>query len=118
MRNAYKSLQVWTLVSRKDAINPFHIIVRAILPRDQKISSEMSSSKPTTLLARHRLLAPNAGIFVSPICLGTMNFGGVYTSTLGECSKETAFEILDLFYSSGGNFLDTYASIYSPYMQY
>jgi aryl-alcohol dehydrogenase-like predicted oxidoreductase len=47
-----------------------------------------------------------------------MNFGGVYTSTLGECSKETAFEILDLFYSSGGNFLDTYASIYSPYMQY
>ena len=26
---------------------------------------------------------------------------------MGECNKETAFEMLDFFYSSGGNFLDT-----------
>lgn len=25
----------------------------------------------------------------------------------GECSKETAFEILDYFYAQGGNFIDT-----------
>lgn len=27
--------------------------------------------------------------------------------SLGECTKETAFEILDYFYEQGGNFLDT-----------
>ena len=26
---------------------------------------------------------------------------------MGECSKETVFEILDYFYDNGGNFLDT-----------
>jgi len=26
---------------------------------------------------------------------------------MGECSKETAFEILDHFYENGGNFIDT-----------
>ena len=26
---------------------------------------------------------------------------------MGECSKETSFEILDKFYELGGNFLDT-----------
>ena len=28
---------------------------------------------------------------------------------LGECDKETTFAILDHFYESGGNFIDTYA---------
>lgn len=27
---------------------------------------------------------------------------------LGECSKETSFEILDTYYKNGGNFIDTY----------
>jgi len=26
---------------------------------------------------------------------------------MGECSKETTFEILDHFYANGGNFIDT-----------
>lgn len=26
---------------------------------------------------------------------------------MGECGKETSFEILDYFYESGGNFIDT-----------
>ncbi|CAG9975949.1 unnamed protein product [Clonostachys byssicola] len=65
---------------------------------------------PKSLLGRHRLLAPTAGVFVSPICLGTMNFGGVMDDSLGECTKETAFEILDYFYEKGGNFLDTASS--------
>ncbi|WAO95786.1 Aldo-ket-red domain-containing protein [Fusarium falciforme] len=65
---------------------------------------------PKSLLGRHRLLAPTAGVFVSPICLGTMNFGSVMNDSLGECTKETAFEILDYFYEQGGNFLDTASS--------
>ncbi|KAI8712678.1 Aldo-ket-red domain-containing protein [Fusarium sp. LHS14.1] len=65
---------------------------------------------PKSLLGRHRLLAPTAGVFVSPICLRTMNFGSVMNDSLGECTKETAFEILDYFYEQGGNFLDTASS--------
>lgn len=30
---------------------------------------------PKSLLGRHRLLAPTASVYVSPICLGAMNFG-------------------------------------------
>lgn len=36
-----------------------------------------------------------------------MNFGNVYNDIFGECSKDTAFEILDFFYEQGGNFIDT-----------
>lgn len=28
---------------------------------------------------------------------------------MGECSKDTAFEMLDFFYENGGNFIDTLA---------
>lgn len=62
---------------------------------------------PKSLLARHRVLAPTAAVHVSPICLGAMNFGNAWRSFLGECSKETAFEMLDYFYEQGGNFIDT-----------
>lgn len=62
---------------------------------------------PKSQLGRHRLLAPTAGVHVSPLCLGAMNFGTAWTKMLGECSKETAFEILDYFYEMGGNFIDT-----------
>ncbi|PIG82252.1 hypothetical protein AARAC_000008 [Aspergillus arachidicola] len=58
-------------------------------------------------LHRHRQLAPNASIRVSPFCLGTMNFGDAWKERMGECSKETAFEILDHFLENGGNFIDT-----------
>lgn len=36
-----------------------------------------------------------------------MNFGEAWKASLGECSKSTAFSILDYFYSQGGNFIDT-----------
>ena len=36
-----------------------------------------------------------------------MNFGNAWKDFLGECSKETAFEMLDYFYAQGGNFIDT-----------
>ena len=59
------------------------------------------------VLARHRVLAPTAAVHVSPICLGGLNFGNAYKDILGECSKDTAFQILDYFYDQGGNFIDT-----------
>ncbi|KAL8715765.1 MAG: hypothetical protein Q9220_000432 [cf. Caloplaca sp. 1 TL-2023] len=63
--------------------------------------------KPKTLLGYHRILSPTAGVRVSPICLGAMNFGNAWKEFLGECDKKTAFEILDYFYENGGNFIDT-----------
>ncbi|KAL2783887.1 norsolorinic acid reductase [Aspergillus keveii] len=63
--------------------------------------------KPSSLLGYHRVLSPNAGIKVSPLCLGAMSFGTAWKDFMGECSKERAFEILDTFYSLGGNFIDT-----------
>lgn len=60
-----------------------------------------------SLLARYRQLSPSASVRVSPLCLGAMNFGGNQAERLGECSKETAFAILDYYYSQGGNFIDT-----------
>ncbi|KPI38976.1 Norsolorinic acid A [Cyphellophora attinorum] len=64
-------------------------------------------SQPATLLGYHRQLAPAAGIKVSSICLGAMNFGTAWKDWLGECNEQTSFEILDYFYSQGGNFIDT-----------
>ncbi|KAL9130212.1 MAG: hypothetical protein Q9217_001557 [Psora testacea] len=63
--------------------------------------------KPETPLGYYRILSPTAGTRVSPLCLGSMNFGEAWKKFMGECSKETAFEMLDYFYSSGGNFIDT-----------
>jgi aryl-alcohol dehydrogenase-like predicted oxidoreductase len=36
-----------------------------------------------------------------------MNFGDAHKARMGECTKETTFEILDTFKSLGGNFVDT-----------
>ncbi|PIG79624.1 sterigmatocystin biosynthesis dehydrogenase stcV [Aspergillus arachidicola] len=65
----------------------------------------MSTSAP--LLSRYRQLSPTASIRVSPLCLGAMTFGVSDGEMFGECSKETAFAILDHFYQQGGNFIDT-----------
>ncbi|KAL3458195.1 putative sterigmatocystin biosynthesis dehydrogenase stcV [Aspergillus heterothallicus] len=62
---------------------------------------------PPSLLGYHRILSPLAGLRVSPLCLGTMHFGGGWTAAMGEVTKESAFTILDKFYTSGGNFIDT-----------
>jgi hypothetical protein len=59
--------------------------------------------KPVSLLGRHRILSPNAGVKVSPLCLGAMNFGDVWKDALGECNKENSFAMLDHFYLQGGN---------------
>ncbi|KAI1353284.1 aryl-alcohol dehydrogenase [Xylaria sp. FL0043] len=60
---------------------------------------------PKSLLGRHRLLAPSASVRVSPLCLG--GIGNAWSHGMGECTKESAFELLDAFYDLGGNFIDT-----------
>ncbi|KAH6949650.1 NADP-dependent oxidoreductase domain-containing protein [Ilyonectria sp. MPI-CAGE-AT-0026] len=67
----------------------------------------MPSFDKTSLLFRHRQLAPLASVHVSPPCPGSMNFGESGKERDGECSKETAFGILDHFYSQEGNCIDT-----------
>ncbi|KAK7215800.1 hypothetical protein V2G26_003803 [Clonostachys chloroleuca] len=62
---------------------------------------------PKTALGRHRLLSPSASVYVSPLSLGALNFGEAWKDKFGECTKETAFEMLDFFYEQGGNFIDT-----------
>lgn len=64
--------------------------------------------KPKSYLELQRVLAPVAGVRVSPLCLGAMNFGNAWESYMGKCDKETTFGILDFFYEQGGNFIDTY----------
>ncbi|CAK4034383.1 Norsolorinic acid reductase A [Lecanosticta acicola] len=65
------------------------------------------AKKPASLLGYHRILSPTAGVRVSPLCLGAMNFGEAWKEYLGECNKETAFAMMDYFYEQGGNFIDT-----------
>ena len=65
------------------------------------------AEKPKSLLGYHRILSPTAGVRVSPLCLGAMNFGDAWKDFLGECDKENSFKILDYFYENGGNFIDT-----------
>ncbi|KZT58600.1 Aldo/keto reductase [Calocera cornea HHB12733] len=64
---------------------------------------------PKTALGEYRLLSPSAGIRVSPLCLGAMSIGDAWKEGLmGDgMDKKGAFEFLDLFWESGGNFIDT-----------
>ncbi|KAJ5272705.1 hypothetical protein N7478_007830 [Penicillium angulare] len=62
---------------------------------------------PKSVLGRYRQLAPSASVRVSPLCLGTMTFGGTHPEKYGVCTKEEAFAMMDFFYENGGNFFDT-----------
>ncbi|KAK5044751.1 hypothetical protein LTR84_010525 [Exophiala bonariae] len=62
---------------------------------------------PKTRLGHHRVLGPNCSLKVSPLCLGAMNFGDIWSSIVGACTKETTYTILDQFREAGGNFIDT-----------
>ncbi|KAH8173353.1 aldo/keto reductase family protein [Sarocladium implicatum] len=58
-------------------------------------------------LGRYRYLSPSAGVRVSPIALGGMNFGDRWKPYMGECDQATTESILDFYYDQGGNFIDT-----------
>jgi len=77
-------------------------------PRFSKFWAESVPPPPATKLGRHRQLAPNAGIHVSPLCLGAMSIGEKWGPLgMGEMTKEQSFKLLDAFYAAGGNFIDT-----------
>lgn len=56
---------------------------------------------------RYRLLG-NSGVKVSPLCLGTMNFGNASWG----CDEDTSRAILERYLALGGNFVDT-ANVYA-----
>ena len=76
-------------------------------PKRLNLLDSLRIPPPKSLLDYHRVLAPTAGVRVSPLCLGAMNFGDAWKEMLGECDKETAFGMLDYFFDNGGNFIDT-----------
>lgn len=51
----------------------------------------------------------NSGLKVTPLCLGTMQFG--WTS-----DEQAAFQVMDAYFEAGGNFIDT-ADIYSAWAE-
>lgn len=63
--------------------------------------------EPATELGRYRVLAPSAGIRVSPLALGAMSIGDSWSDMMGSMDKEASFKLLDAFYDAGGNFIDT-----------
>ncbi|KAF9064584.1 NADP-dependent oxidoreductase domain-containing protein [Rhodocollybia butyracea] len=62
---------------------------------------------PPTKLGVLRALSPNAGVHVSPFCLGAMSIGDKWTYMMGSMDKEASFKLLDAYFDMGGNFIDT-----------
>ncbi|KAL9610729.1 MAG: hypothetical protein Q9167_004592 [Letrouitia subvulpina] len=62
--------------------------------------------EPKSALGRYRLLAPSAAIKVSPLALGTMNFGDAWAGIMGAMDKKTVHQVLDFYKEQGGNFID------------
>ncbi|EJU06549.1 aryl-alcohol dehydrogenase [Dacryopinax primogenitus] len=64
--------------------------------------------KPATPLGEWRLLSPNAGVRVSPLCLGAMSLGDKWGRFMaGTMTKDEVFKLCDTFFEAGGNFIDT-----------
>ena len=64
--------------------------------------------EPESLLARYRVLCPNASVRVSPLQLGAMSVGDKWAQYgFGAMDKESSFKLLDAYYDAGGNFIDT-----------
>ncbi|KAG2342184.1 Aldo/keto reductase [Suillus weaverae] len=64
--------------------------------------------KPSSRLARYRVLSPLAGIHVSPLQLGGMSIGDKWEKyRIGSMDKASSLKLLDAFYEAGGNFIDT-----------
>ncbi|KAI1495773.1 putative aryl-alcohol dehydrogenase Aad14 [Biscogniauxia marginata] len=66
-----------------------------------------AAPEPATELGRYRILAPSAGIRVSPLQLGAMSIGSAWADFMGSMDKEQAFKLLDAYFDAGGNFIDT-----------
>lgn len=63
---------------------------------------------PESGLGIYRVLAPKAGVRVSPIQLGAMSIGEKWAPFgMGAMTKEQSFKLLDAYFDKGGNFIDT-----------
>ncbi|KAJ2920061.1 hypothetical protein MD484_g294, partial [Candolleomyces efflorescens] len=75
------------------------------------MSSKMFAPQPPpkSRLGVYRQLAPNAGVHLSPLCLGGGSIGDRWHEKfgVGYMDKKTSFELLDAFFENGGNFIDT-----------
>ncbi|KPM38870.1 Norsolorinic acid reductase A [Neonectria ditissima] len=69
---------------------------------------------PKSALGRYRLLSPTAAVRVSPLCLGSMNFGDASKDWLGGCDELTTESILDHYYDQGGWFSNSVSNLFSP----
>lgn len=58
-------------------------------------------------LGQHRVLAPGAGLYVSPLQLGSTGDGENWNSGMNTIDRDGAFQLLDAFHEAGGNFIDT-----------
>lgn len=67
-----------------------------------------TANVPKTSLGINRILSPRCGLRVSPLRFGAMSIGEAHSSFMGKITKD---EVLDTYYESGGNFIDT-ANIY------
>ena len=67
---------------------------------------------PATPLGRYRRLSPTAGLYVSPLQIGTVSLGTKWIGT-GNADKATAFKFLDAFFDAGGNLIDTANNSYA-----
>ena len=72
--------------------------------------SQPSPPQPKGPLERYRLLSPSASLRVSPLCLGTMNFGNAWKGQFGVCDQKNTEEILDYFYEHGGKYVSCWSS--------
>ncbi|KAI3397655.1 hypothetical protein diail_10526 [Diaporthe ilicicola] len=63
--------------------------------------------EPPTELGRYRVLSSNAGVKVSPLCLGAMSLGTAWGDFTGAVDEQQSFKVLDAFVEAGGNFIDT-----------
>ncbi|KIK71549.1 hypothetical protein GYMLUDRAFT_33752 [Collybiopsis luxurians FD-317 M1] len=71
------------------------------------MSAFKAASAPPTKLGLYRVLAPRAGIRVSPLQLGAMSIGDQWNDFMGSMDKESSFKLLDAYFDRGGNFIDT-----------
>ncbi|QKX60189.1 uncharacterized protein TRUGW13939_07332 [Talaromyces rugulosus] len=62
---------------------------------------------PPTALGNLRVLSSTAAIHVSPLALGGMSIGQAWAEGMGSMDKEASFKLLDYYFESGGNFIDT-----------
>ncbi|KAE9388540.1 Aldo/keto reductase [Gymnopus androsaceus JB14] len=84
------------------AFVPHHLLVHG----EQRESTRQMSifqpaPPPPTKLGVLRVLSPNAGVHVSPFCLGAMSVGDKWNGIMGSMDKESSFKLLDAIFRYG-----------------